>query len=166
LIARESGRRAILALTDGEDTFSQAATLDSVILAARRAGLPVHTLGLGSEDEIESADLRRLASATRGQYYLARQADQLRRIYEELAKGLGSSYSLVYRTNRPLPDGTLRPIRISYKTGSEVISSEEKAIFIRGMVVPAAGWSRLFLVLVGVLAALALLPGRWARRPS
>jgi VWFA-related protein len=165
LIARESGRRAILALTDGEDTFSQVATLDSVILAARRAGLPVHTLGLGSEDEIESADLRRLATETRGQYYLARQADQLRRIYEELAKGLGSSYSLAYRTNRPLPDGTLRPIRIYYTTTSKVISSEEKAVFIPGMVVPAAGWSRLFVVLIGTLTALAVLPGWWARRP-
>jgi Ca-activated chloride channel family protein len=163
LIARESGRRAILALTDGEDTFSQAATLDSVILAARRAGLPIHTLGLGSEDEIESAALRRLATETRGQYFPARQADQLRAIYEELAKGLGSSYSLSYKTDRPLPDGTLRPVRIYYRASRK---AGEAAVFIRGMVVPAAGWSRLFLALLGGLAALALLPGWWTRRTA
>ena len=69
MLHQETGRRAVLALTDGEDTFSQSATLDSVIVAARRLGLPVHTLGLGTEDEIESEALKRLAAQTRGQYY-------------------------------------------------------------------------------------------------
>ena len=45
MLEKESGRRAVLALTDGEDTFSQTSTLDSVIASARRLGLPVHTLG-------------------------------------------------------------------------------------------------------------------------
>ncbi len=71
LLNAESGRRAVLALTDGEDTSSQSATLDSVIADARRLGLPVYTLGLGTEDEIESADLRNLAVSSRGQYYPA-----------------------------------------------------------------------------------------------
>ena len=153
-------------VTDGQDTASRSATLDSVILAARRAGLPVHTLGLGSDHRIATDALRQLATQTRGEYLPAREADGLRRIYEELARGLGSSYSLVYQTNRPLPDGTLRPIRIYYKTRDRTVASEEKGVFIRGMVVPAAGWSRLFVVLVGALAALALLPGWWSRRPA
>ncbi|MBX6314425.1 MAG: VWA domain-containing protein [Isosphaeraceae bacterium] len=163
LIAQEPGRRAVLALTDGEDTFSQSANLDSVILAARREGVPVYTLGLGSEDEIESDALRRLARETRGQYFPARQADQLRQIYEEVARGLGSSYSLVYRTNRRLPDGTLRPVRVYYLP-SRSASAGEAAVYVRGMVVPAPGWSRLFLLLLAILATLAALPGWLARR--
>ena len=78
MLDRESGRRVVLALTDGEDTFSQSATLESVIASGQRLGLPVYTLGLGTEEEIESGDLRRLAAATRGQYYPARNADELR----------------------------------------------------------------------------------------
>ena len=54
------------------------ATLESVIASGQRLGLPVYTLGLGTEEEIESGDLRRLASSTRGQYYPARNADDLR----------------------------------------------------------------------------------------
>jgi Ca-activated chloride channel homolog len=162
MLQKESGRRAVLALTDGEDTFSQSATLDTVIVAARRLGLPVHTLGLGTEDEIESDALRRLATATRGQYYPARQADQLRSIYEQLAERLRSSYSLVYRTDRRLPDGTLRPVRVSYRASKK---AGEAKVFIPGMVVPAAGWSPLFLSLVAILATLAILPGQFARRP-
>jgi VWFA-related protein len=148
LIDREAGRRAVLALTDGEDTFSQSASLESVITAARRSGIPVHTLGLGSEDEIESDALRRLAAGTRGQYYSARQADQLRQIYEELAQRLRSSYTLTYQTDRKLPDGTLRPVQVFYKAATK---AGETAVFIPGMVVPSAGWPRLFLALVAAL---------------
>jgi Ca-activated chloride channel family protein len=161
LLNSETGRRAVLALTDGEDTSSQSATLDSVIADARRLGLPVYTLGLGSEDEIESADLRRLAGSTRGQYYPARNADQLRAIYEQIAERIGSSYMLGYQTDRKLADGTLRPIRISYRRSQ---AAGETTVFIPGMVVPAGGWSPLFLGLLVVLGAMIILPGAVARR--
>jgi VWFA-related protein len=166
MLEKESGRRAVLALTDGEDTFSQTSTLDSVVTTARRLGLPVHTLGLGSEDEIESTALRRLASATRGQYYSARQAEQLKSIYEQLAERLRSTYTLMYRTDRKLPDGTLRPVRVSYRA-SKIVGVAK--VFIPGMVVPAAGWSPLFLALVAALTVLAIVPGqlgRWTARKA
>lgn len=160
LISNQSGRRAVLAMTDGEDTFSQSADLESTILASRRLGLPVHTLGLGSEDEIASDDLRRLATETRGRYLPARDAGQLRAIYEELAERLGQMYRLVYRTDRPLPDGSLRPVAVYFRSSSVAGQAE---VFIRGMVVPASDWPRLFLGLVAVLIALAVGPG-WLRR--
>lgn len=156
LLNAESGRRAVLALTDGEDTFSQNASLDTVVASARKVGLPIHTLGLGSEDEIETEALRQLAVGTRGQFYLATQADQLRSIYEQLAERLRSSYTLVYQTNRKIPDGTLRPIQVSYRASKQV---GETAVFIPGMVVPAAGWPRLFLALLAGLVVIAVAPG-------
>jgi VWFA-related protein len=155
LLGKEEGRRAILALTDGLDEGSHLATLPSVVAQARTLNLPVHTLGLGSNREIAIGDLRRLADETRGQHYLARDADQLRKIYEEIAQRLGSSYSLAYQTDRKVPDGTLRPIRILYEKAKQ---AGETAVFIRGMVVPAAGWSRLFLGLLITLALLSLIP--------
>jgi VWFA-related protein len=156
LIGREGGRRAIVAMTDGEDTVSRSATLEGVVKAARNAGVPVHTLGLGSEDEIASAELRQIADGTRGRYFPARQAAELRAIYEELARGLSQSYMVTYRSERRLPDGTLRPIGITYRASKRAAVA---TVFIPGMVVPAAGWSRLFLVLVTALVALAVLPG-------
>jgi VWFA-related protein len=162
MLEPEPGRRTILALTDGEDTFSQSASLESVISVARRLGLPVYTLGLGTEEEIESKDLRHLAVSTRGQYYPARNADQLRAIYEALAERIGSSYTLFYESERKLPDGTLRPVRISYRGSTRSVG--ETAVFIPGMVVPAGGWPLLFLMLCGVLVAAIVLPGALARR--
>jgi VWFA-related protein len=163
MLDHETGRRAVLALTDGEDTFSQSASLDSVIASARRLGLPVYTLGLGTEEEIESGDLRRLAVETRGQYYPARSADQLRSIYETIAERIRSSYNLVYQSDRKLPDGTLRPVRIFYR-GSR--TAGETAVFIPGMVVPAGGWAPLFLGLLAALVGLLILPGQIARRAA
>ena len=159
----ESGRRVVLALTDGEDTFSQDATLESVIASGQRLGLPVYTLGLGTEEEIESGDLRRLATSTRGQYYPARNADELRAIYEQIAERIRSSYSMVYQSDRKLADGTLRPVRIFYRGGKT--AAGETAIFIPGMVVPAGGWSLLFLGLLCVLGGLIVLPSRMALGP-
>jgi Ca-activated chloride channel homolog len=160
LLEGESGRRAVLALTDGEDTASEA-TLDSVMDSAKRLGLPVYTLGLGREGEVRSQELQRLADSSRGQYYPARRADQLRAIYEQIAERIGSGYVLTYQTDRALPDGTLRPIRVSYRGGR---SSGEAAVFIPGMVVPAGGWSPLFLGLAVLLGALLLLPPYLERR--
>ena len=154
------GRRALLALTDGEDTASERANLDTTITAARRLGLPVYTLGLGTEEEIASGDLKQLASSSRGQYYPARSAEQLRTIYETIAERIGASYSLVYESDRRLPDGTLRPVRIFHKGSTQ---AGETTVFIPGMVVPSGGWSPLFLALAATLVALAILPS-WLKR--
>jgi VWFA-related protein len=163
LLDEQSGRRALLALTDGQDTDSQEAKLDTAIAAARRLGLPVYTLGLGNEEEIATSDLKQLARSTRAQYYAARNSDQLRAIYETIAERIGASYSLVYESDRRLPDGTLRPVRIFHRGSRE---AGETAVFIPGMVVPAGGWSPLFLLLLAGLLALAGLPS-WlrSRRP-
>ena len=162
LIGKESGRRAVLALTDGEDTASKV-ELKDVIFRAKNAGLPVYTVGLGSEDEIESDALKRLADETRGQYFPARKADELRSVFEQFAVRQGQLYQLTFSTNRKLPDGTLRDVKVYYKA-SKIAGAAQ--VFIPGMVVPAAGWSRLFLLLLAGLVAMAALPGRLRKRAA
>ena len=152
LLAEQTGRRAILAMTDGKDTASFQANLKTVIARAQKLNLPVHTLGLGNG---AISPLRQLAGGTRGQYYAAADADQLRQIYEEIARRIESTYRLTYATDRRIPDGTLRPIEIFY---AQAKKAGQAAIFIRGMVVPARGWSRLFLVLLAGLVGLAVAP--------
>jgi VWFA-related protein len=161
LLDQETGRRVVLALTDGQDTASERADAESVIASARRLGLPVYTLGLGSEREIASDALRQLATETRGQYYSARNAEQLRSIYETIAERIGASYNLVYESDRRLPDGTLRPVQVFHRGSAK---AGQTSVFIPGMVVPAGGWSPLFLLLLAGLSALSLLPSWMSRR--
>ena len=93
VLSEEQGRRAVLAMTDGMDTASQQASIPTLITEARRLGLPIHTLGFGSEHELAGESLKNLAESTRGQYYTAQEADKLRLIYEEIARRLRSSLS-------------------------------------------------------------------------
>lgn len=177
VISAEKGRRAILAMTDGFDTESRIETVGPLIASAREIGVPIHTLGLGMDDMLQNIagldvtpdmaqEVRRrqlealdkLATETRGQYFPAQDAGQLRGIYEELARGLKDSYTLSYRSERKLPDGTLRPIRVFYK--EQKAAAGEATVYVRGMVVPARGWSWLFVLLVGGLIVLLFLPGK------
>ena len=91
-------------------------------------------------------------------------ADQLRAIYEQIAERLNSSYSLVYQSDRKIPDGTLRPVRISYRGSRK--SAGETAVFIPGMVAPSGGWSPLFLGMLAALTVLIFLPGLLAGRKA
>lgn len=154
LLEDQVGRRAIIALTDGLDT-SSSTQLEDDVAAGQRLGLPIYTLGFGNEREIDVNGLKQLAAGTRAQYYPARRAEELRKVYETIAERLGAGYSLTYQSDRRIPDGTLRPVRVIHRASRKV---GETAVFIPGMVVPAAGWSPLFLILAVGLAALAFLP--------
>ena len=155
LLTDETGRRAVLAMTDGKDTMSFQANLATVIAKAQQLNLPVHTLGLGDELDEATRALKALAQASRGQHYAAADADQLRSIYEEIARRLQSTYRLTYATDRRIPDGTLRAIEVFFAQSKK---AGQTAVFIRGMVVPSRGWSRLFLALLTGLVALAVVP--------
>jgi VWFA-related protein len=158
MLKEVEGRRAILCLTDGEDIHSTA-TLDEVIAAARRpTGAPIYTVGLGSDEVIDGDVLGRLAEETRGEFFPVRGTDQLRGIFEEFATRQGQLYQVVYRTNRQVPDGTLRPVRIFFR--GDRSSTGKAEFYIRGMVVPAPLGSGLFLGLLAALCGLAILPGR------
>lgn len=156
MLSNVKGRRAILCLTDGEDIHSTA-TLDAVISAARRqTGSPIYTVGLGREEVIDNDVLGRLAEETRGDFSPAEHNDQLRSIFQEFGATQGQLYQIVYRTNRQIPDGTLRPVKVIFRDNRT--SAGQTDIYIRGMVVPAPFGSGLFLALLGGLGTLAILP--------
>mgnify|MGYP001039026130 FL=1 len=160
LLREERGRRAVIALTDGQDTHSRFA-LEDVAARARELGLPIYTLGFGDEREIAVGELKALARATRAEYYPARRSEELRKVYEAIAERIGAGYSLSYQSDRRIPDGTLRPVEVFYKPSRKAGAT---TVFIPGMVVPAGGWSPLFLALASALAALAVLPERLRRK--
>jgi VWFA-related protein len=162
LLAEQRGRRAIIALTDGQDTNS-AHALEDVAAKARELGLPIYTLGFGDERDIAVNELKALANATRAEYYPARRSEELRKVYEAIAERIGAGYSLAYQSDRRIPDGTLRPVEVFYKPSK---AAGTTAVFIPGMVVPAGGWSPLFLALAAGLAAMAVLPSRLRRNPA
>ncbi|WP_240095938.1 vWA domain-containing protein [Thermomonas flagellata] len=98
LQAQPPGERVLILLTDGVNT---AGVLDPQQAAriARDAGVRIHAIAFGGDggalslfglrlplggDEVDEAGLRRIAQATGGRFYRARDTDELAGIYAEL----------------------------------------------------------------------------------
>jgi VWFA-related protein len=103
-----SGRKAVVLLTDGRDTVSRHSSLQSLELA-RRCGIPVYVLALGSSDprsratRLHRLELANLATTTGGRLYLLRSLDQLAPAYDEIAEELRSQYLLSYASDQEAP---------------------------------------------------------------
>jgi VWFA-related protein len=78
------GKRAVIAMTDGDDNVSQRDAKD-VVLRAMKAKIPIYTLGFGREDQVNTKLLRMLADETGGNSYHARDEKSLIEIFEDLS---------------------------------------------------------------------------------
>jgi tight adherence protein B len=91
---RHGASRAIVLLTDGDDTQS-AATVIEAANAARSEHARVFVVGLPGA-EINRHALEELVAETGGAFVQVQSIDQLRRVYADLATELGSQYVLSY----------------------------------------------------------------------
>lgn len=169
----ESGRRAILLLTDGQDCrddpecpdeYGSRSSADQAIAAAQETGLPVIAIGLGDHGAYGSAGidedvLQLIAGETGGEYIYAPDAARLADVYRGLSAGIQSEYALTYRSPRPFYDGTRRDIAVSVggAPAAQAGYLQRNLIDVRSN--PVVG----FVLLVPLLWAL-LLPGALRRR--
>jgi VWFA-related protein len=79
-----TGRRAVVAMTDGIDNSSRR-RVEEVIERAREAKIKLYMLGFGRKNEIDHATMQRMADETDGKYYHARNKDSLVEIFEGLS---------------------------------------------------------------------------------
>jgi tight adherence protein C len=89
LRARPQARRAVILLSDGEDTDSQF-ELGAAMAPAIEAGVPIYTIGLGQESKADL--LRDVAAKTRGRFYTAPKASDLDYVFRLLSGQLSSQY--------------------------------------------------------------------------
>lgn len=112
----QTGRKAVIVLTDGEHNVSGKSLADASS-AALQAGLPVYTIGLG--DQAQEDNLRQLASATGGRYYHAPTSADLAQIYNLISLQLTNQYILTYTTTNATRDGSIRTVTIQVMRGGE-----------------------------------------------
>jgi VWFA-related protein len=129
LASERTKRQAIVVLSDGKDTKSTRLA-DEVLADTKRSGVPIYTFGLG--DAINAAVLARLASETGGASATAREADELRLLYQRIADELSNQYILAF-TSSFGQDGAWRRLRVEVKdAGSGKASAERPFIATRG----------------------------------
>lgn len=127
MTARQSaGRRAVLVFTDGRETPQEGCSVlkdDDPINEARQAGVPVFTVGLGSE--VDPNYLRRLALTTGGTYQQATDSAQLAPLFQSIADQLKQQYMVAFRSRLPA-DGAkhVLSIRVDLPGGAALGQAE------------------------------------------
>jgi Ca-activated chloride channel family protein len=127
-------RRAIIVLSDGEDTGSLIG-FDEVLDLARRAGVTIYTVGLKSVLQVlrqrsqqkgrryfNQADyaLRTLADETGARAFFPDGPADLRTVYDTVAAELSAQYALGYVSRNPVRNGSWRRlvVRIAEHPGT------------------------------------------------
>jgi len=107
------GRKALIILTDGEDTTSRI-SYDDMLTYARAARVPLYFIGvgLGVLDFAGTNKMKSLAAETGGVAYFIKNVNTLDETYTQLERDLRSQYLLAYSTESMKTDRNYRTVEV------------------------------------------------------
>lgn len=112
-LSDEAGRKAIVVLTDAEDTGSKM-RLQDAIEAAQRTDTVVHIL-LVAADGGDQGVARKLTDETGGRTIVVRSEKNLEQAFDEISEELRSQYTIGYSPTNKSHDGSYRKIKMEMK---------------------------------------------------
>ena len=104
------GRKALVVITDGDDTSSRIG-YDDMLAYARGARVPLYFIGIGIGFG-GGGRMRALAGESGGTAYLIRNVEQLPATYKQLENDLRSQYLLAYQTESTKNDQAYRAVEV------------------------------------------------------
>lgn len=109
----EHTRRAIILLTDGEDTISQV-KMSEAVEKAQKADALLYAIGIGDRYSfgINEGALRKITDQTGGRAYFPRNERELREAFAQIQRDLTEQYLLAYSPANKSRDGSYRRIQI------------------------------------------------------
>ncbi len=110
------GRKALIVVTDGEDTASRL-DHEQMLSYVRSARVPIYFIGIGLSplDIGVSNTVKGLAAETGGVAYFIRNVDKLGETYEQLEKELRTQYLVSYYTESTKKDQKYRTVEVKVK---------------------------------------------------
>jgi Ca-activated chloride channel family protein len=107
------GRKALIILTDGEDTTSRT-SYEEMLTYARSARVPLYFIGvgLGLFDASGTSKMKALAAETGGIAYFIHDIKQIDETYARLDKDLRSQYLIAYNMQSTTKDRTYRKVEV------------------------------------------------------
>jgi VWFA-related protein len=112
-LSSEAGRKAIIVLTDAEDTGSKL-SLQDAIEAAQRTDTVVHIL-LVAADGGDQTVAKRLTDETGGRMIVVRSEKNLEQAFDQISEELRSQYTVGYSPSNKKHDGSYRKIKMEMK---------------------------------------------------
>jgi VWFA-related protein len=106
-------RRAIILLTDGEDTSSHK-HMDEAIDRALKNDVVIYAIGIGDEyyGSINKGALRKISERTGGRAFFPDNESDLRAVFEQIQLELRSQYLVAYSPTNKNKDGSFRKVQI------------------------------------------------------
>lgn len=133
-----SGRRVLVVITDGDDTYSRARLQDAIDLAQRtetvvfaistKAGFAGTVPGVEAGTVLDGGDkdLVKLCEKTGGKAFFTGDFLELERSFTKIAKELRSQYLLTYKPTNDTYDGTFRKIEVKLAPGRDGLKVRAK----------------------------------------
>jgi Ca-activated chloride channel family protein len=119
--APEPARRAIILLSDGDDTSSTIKKQDVIDLAVK-TDVVIYSIGIRDRDfelgKLDSGSLKKISDRTGGRAFFPAQPDDLRLAFSQIDQELRSQYLIAYSPTNSNHDGSYRRIKI------EILSPE------------------------------------------
>ncbi len=111
--APERTRRAIILLSDGDDTSSRK-KLNDAVQAAQRAEAVIYSIGIGDNFYfgVNKGALEKVSEQTGGRAYFPRDERQLREAFQQIQEEMRSQYLVAYEPTNTAQDGSYRKIEI------------------------------------------------------
>ena len=112
------GRRALVVLSDGDDTASSLAFAETLEYA-RRSGVAIFSVGLdvGSLKTGVRRKLTKLAEETGGRVFFIHSAAEMAGVYREIEDELRSQYLVAYSPDRPVTGEGFRLVEVKVRGG-------------------------------------------------
>jgi VWFA-related protein len=112
-LADEAGRKAMIILTDAEDTGSKM-KLQDAIEAAQRTDTVVHVLLVAAGGGDQSV-AKKLTDETGGRMIVVRSEKNLEQAFDQISEELRSQYTIGYLPTNKARDGAYRKIKVEMK---------------------------------------------------
>src|SRR6202165_83364 len=111
--AAEHTRRAIILLTDGDDTISQVHMQDAINRALKADAL-IYAIGIGDRYQfgINEGALKKITEGTGGRAYFPRNERELRDAFGQIERELREQYLIAYSPSNKTRDGSFRRVAI------------------------------------------------------
>jgi len=122
------GRKAIVLLSDGDDTASQLA-YDRILEEAKAQSVLIYGIGLG---EVRKSVLKELSETTGGRSFFVAKANQLADVYRKIADELRRQYYLSYSTTNSKWDGRFIKLEVKSKNPDWSVRARRGYFAVRG----------------------------------
>lgn len=127
---RDKFRRAMIVISDGEDTSSKYSR-DQALEMAQKADVVIYAISTNTKRDALDGDkvLQYLTDETGGQSFFPFKVEDLDQSFENIANELRHQYNIFYRPEPLKTDGLYHPVTVKVKTRKDLIVRARKGYY-------------------------------------